>query len=181
MQATEFLLSVLGSSSAPVDGRTAIQKIAYFSSIKTGVDLGYKPHFYGPYSPVVSGLLENLVAMGFIEERARLTTRDRTMYSYSLTDDGVRLFDDIRKREISKFAVIRRVVNRCERIAGNSINVLSWAAKVYFLLSQKGREISYKEAEEAGRRFGWVLSRKEIGSGRRLLVGLGLVRRSKSQ
>ncbi len=178
MQATEFLLSVLGSSSAPVDGRTAIQKIAYFSSIKTGVDLGYKPHFYGPYSPVVSGMLENLVAMGFIEERARLTSHDRTMYSYSLTDDGVKLLDDIRGREISNFSAIHRVVDRCERIAGNNINVLSWAAKVYFLLSQKGRVISFREAEEAGRRFGWVLSRREIGSGGRLLVGLGLVRRS---
>ena len=178
MQATEFLLSVLGSSSAPVDGRTAIQKIAYFSSIKTEVDLGYKPHFYGPYSPVVSGLLENLVAMGFIEERARLTSHDRTMYSYSLTDDGVRLVDDIRRRETSKLSTIHRVVDRCERIAGNSISVLSWAAKVYFLLSQRGQEISYREAEEAGKRFGWNLSRKEIESGGRLLVGLGLVRRS---
>lgn len=161
-----------------MDGRTAIQKIAYFSSIKTGVDLGYRPHFYGPYSPVVSGLLENLVAMGFIEERAKLTSHDRTMYSYSLTDDGIRLLDDIRSREVSKFSAVHRVVDRCERIAGNSINVLSWAAKIYFLLSQKGPEISFKEAEEAGKRFGWDLSRKEIESGGRLLVGLGLVRRS---
>ena len=181
MQATELLLSVLGSSSAPVDGRTAIQKIAYFSSLKTGVDLGYKPHFYGPYSPVVSGMLENLVAMGFIEERARLTSHDRTMYSYSLTDDGIKLLEDIRSREVSKVAGIRRVVSRCGRIAGNNINVLSWTAKVYFLLSQRGPEISYKEAEEAGKRFGWKLSRKEIDSGVRLLAGLALARRSKPE
>ena len=178
MEATELILSVLGNSPEPIDGRTAIQKISYFSSLRVGVDMGYRPHFYGPYSPVLASLLENLVGLGFVEEKPRLTLRGRTMYSYSLTDDGYKLLDEIRKREPSEFAAVRRVVDRSKKIAGNSINVLSWAAKANFLLSQKGQEISYEEVKEAGKRFGWKLSDEEIGSGVKLLAGLGLARKS---
>src|SRR2546425_12404850 len=107
VEATELILSVLGSSSDPIDGRTVIQKISYFSSLKIGLDMGYRPHFYGPYSPVLASLLENLVALGFVEEKARLTFHGRTMYSYSLIDDGFKLFEESRKREPTKFATVR--------------------------------------------------------------------------
>jgi DNA-binding PadR family transcriptional regulator len=129
---------------------------------------------------MVYGLLENLVSMGYIEERARTTAYDRTMYTYALTDDGLKLSSEVRKREPEKYAAISQVVERCEKIVNNNISVLSWAAKVYFLLSKKGEEISPEEAVRASRRFGWRLKDKEVNSGARLLLGLGLVRKSKS-
>lgn len=179
MRAAELILSVLGSSARPIEGRTAIQKIVYFASIETGIDIGYKPHFYGPYCSSVARLLENLVSMDYIAEKQRLTAHDRTMYSYFLTDDGEKLVNEIRKREPRKYEAIKKVVGRCQKIVKNNIHVLSWAAKVYFLLSQKGAEISYKEAKEMSKRFGWQLSTKEIESGAKLLVSLGLVKKSK--
>ncbi len=175
MQPAELVLSVVGSSPEPVEGRTAIQKIAYFSSLRTGLDLGYRPHYYGPYSPVVASLLENLVALGYIEETARLTTHERTMYTYSLTQDGRKVLSEIRKNETSKYTSIRAIAYRCQKIAGNSINILSWAAKTYFLLSQKGQEISFEGLEKAGKQLGWNISKDEIASGAKLLAGLGLV------
>lgn len=178
MQAAELVLSVLGSSAKPIDGRTAIQKIVYFASIKTGVDVGYTPHFYGPYSPIVAQTAENLESTGYITEESRLTTHDRVMYSYSLSDDGAKVVDLIRKREPSNYVKAKKVVDTCRKIVKNNINVLSWAAKVYFLLSQKGSEISCDEVVEKGKEFGWQLSSKEIDSGAKLLVGLGLARKS---
>jgi DNA-binding PadR family transcriptional regulator len=175
MRPAELVLSVVGSSPEPVEGRTAIQKIAYFSSLRTNVDLAYRPHYYGPYSPVVANLLDNLVALGYIEENSRVTAHDRIMYSYSLTQDGRKVLNEFRKREASKYASIRNIAYRCQKIAGNSINILSWAAKTYFLLSQKGQEISYEGLEKAGKRFGWNIAKDEIASGVKLLNGLGLV------
>jgi len=178
MQAAELVLSVLGSSAKPLDGRTTIQKIVYFASIKTGADVGYTPHFYGPYSPIVAQTVENLESTGYITEKSRLTTHDRIMYSYSLSDDGAKMVDLIQKRERNNYMKAKKVVDTCQKIVKNNINVLSWAAKVYFLLSQKESEISYDEVVEKGKQFGWQLSSKEIDSGAKLLVVLGLARKS---
>ncbi len=169
---------ILDSSAQPISGRTAIQKIAYFESIKLGHDLKYKPHFYGPYSPVVDQTLMDLIVSDYVEERARTTLLDRTLYSYSLTDDGLELVEQVKKRDPGTFSLIKQVVEECSKY-GNSINVLSCAAKVYFLLTQKGSTLSNNEAIEMGRTFNWELSEGEIESGSRLLSGLGLA--SKSQ
>jgi hypothetical protein len=180
MQGSELVISVLGCSSKPIDGRTAIQKIVYFASIKTRVDLSHKPHFYGPYAPTVAGLLESLVSMGYIAEESRLTAHDRTMYSYSIAGDGRRLVEETRKRESANYAKIKFVVDLCWKIARNNIYVLSWAAKVYFLLKQRGEKISDTQAIEMGKQFGWKLSTSQIESGVKLLQALGLATRTKS-
>jgi len=178
MQAAELVLSVLGSSARPIDGRTAIQKIAYFASIKAGIDVGYRPHFYGPYSADVAQNLQNLESTGYMTETTRLTTHDRIMYSYCLNDDGQKMVREIQKREQSKYNKIKKVSEICEKVAKNNINVLSWAAKVYFLLSKKGSETSYNEVIQLGSQLGWKLSDREIDSGAKLLTRLGLVKKS---
>ncbi len=168
---------ILDSSAEPISGRTAIQKIAYFESIKLEYDLKYKPHFYGPYSPVVDQTLMDLTVSDYVEERARTTLLDRTLYSYSLTDDGLELVQQVKKREPEKFALIKEIVEECSKY-GNNINVLSCAAKVYFLLTQKGSTLSNDEAIEMGRTFNWELSEEEIESGVRLLSDLELASKS---
>ena len=35
-------------------GKTLLQKRLYFVSVILGVDLGYEPHYYGPYSEEVA-------------------------------------------------------------------------------------------------------------------------------
>ncbi len=178
IQPAELLLLLLDSSAEAIAGRTAVQKIAYFDTIKLHLDLRYRPHFYGPYSPIVDETLMDLVSSDYVEEKSRTTVRNRTLYSYDLTDDGLELVMQIRKRNPSAYAVVKAVANKCNRV-GNSINVLSWAAKVYFLLSQKGfKTMSYDEAMEIGRRFNWKLSQEEIDSGFRLLSNLGLASKS---
>lgn len=176
MQATETILAVLGSSAKPVEGRTAIQKLVYFCSIDKA-DLGYRPHFYGPYSPMVARFLEDLLSLDFIEEESRVTLNDRILYTYNLTSDGFELAKNIQIREPKEYARIAKIVNTCEQIANNDFNVLSWAAKVYFIIQQKGTEISSRDqAVEMSRQFGWQLTPNEIDSGLELLFGLGLVK-----
>ncbi len=168
---------ILDSSAEPIAGRTAIQKIAYFESVKLQSDLKYRPHFYGPYSPVIDETLMDLVASDYVEERARTTIRDRTLYSYALTNDGQQLVEQIKKRRSKTFRDIKSIVEECSKF-GNSINVLSWAAKVHFLLTEKGSTLSHDEAIEMGRRFNWDLSEPEIDLGVRLLSDLGLASKS---
>lgn len=179
MEQTELIIAIL--SAGPVDvieGRTTIQKLAYFSSVKTGIDMEYGPHYYGPYSSPVAAHLENLVAIDFIVEKGRRTIRDRTMYSYSLTKDGEALAKKIEKKYLDKYRIIRSVVNRCYRIVHNNISVLSWAAKVHYILRQTKKPMTYEEAISTGKLFGWKLSDKEIESAVKLLLALGLIKKS---
>lgn len=177
MKGMDVVLSVMDNYKRPIDGRTAIQKIVYLASVKIGIDLEYMPHYYGPYSPLVAGLVENLTLMGYISEQRRLTAYDREMYSYSLTSDGIKLTRKIKRREQKNHLKIKEVVDECQKIAGNNINVLSWAAKVYFLLTRKGKKASYRDISRTGRPLGWKLSKNEIVSGAELLVSLGFVKK----
>jgi uncharacterized protein YwgA len=175
---TEFLLALLYAVDEPLDGRTAIQKLAYFASVKTKTDMGYFPHYYGPYSAQVASNLENSVALDFIVETGRSTMRDRIMYTYGLTKDGVALAKRVKSRYPDQFEVIQDVVDKCRRIAHFSIYVLSWAAKVHYILSQSAKPMTLDEACDVGRSFGWKLSEEETRSAVRLLSSLKLVKKA---
>jgi uncharacterized protein YwgA len=177
----ELVISVLDTAKNPIEGRTAIQKIVFFASLRTSIDMHYKAHYYGPYSPLVASLLENLVSLDYVEEREKVTNQDRLMYSYGLTADGLTLARTIKDGQQKDYLAVSNVVGDCERIAANDINILSWAAKVYFLLQNGGAEITYKQARAESSKFGWKLSNEEIDSGVKLLEGLHLVEASRSR
>lgn len=177
MELNELLIAILSAEPVgEIDGRTAIQKLAYFSSVKIGIDMGYGPHYYGPYSPMIASHLEDLTTFDFIVEKGRRTVRDRTMYSYFLSKDGEELARAVKKRYPREYRTIKNVVNRCFHIVHNNLSVLSWAAKVHYILNQSKKPMTNEEAISTGRQFGWKLSDKEIESGVKLLLALGLIK-----
>jgi HD superfamily phosphohydrolase len=52
-----------------IKGRTKLQKTDYFLGVLTDSlpELGYRPHFYGPYSAEVAGAVGKLRARGFVD------------------------------------------------------------------------------------------------------------------
>ncbi len=177
MQPTDLVISVIDA--APViDGRTALQKLVYFASVKTGTEMAFVPHYYGPYSQLVASVLENAVSFDYVNESGRRTVHDRYIYGYSLTEDGKELAKAIKKRDPQSYAIATGVVRTCRRIAHNNINILSWAAKVHYLLSRKGKPISDEEVMDTSRSFGWTLKKDEIDTGVNLLSALRLARKA---
>lgn len=176
MRLSEFLIAILAAEQRPTDGRTTIQKLAYFASVKTNAEMGFSAHYYGPYSAMVASQLEDLVGSDFVVETGRRTTRDRVMYSYCLTPDGEILARNIHKKYPNEYQVIKQVVNKC-RVVHNNILVLSWAAKVHYILSQTKRPMTYNEAIALGRWFGWKLPQTEVKSAINLLLSLGLIKK----
>ncbi len=134
----------------------------------------YKPHFYGPYSPLLDESLMDLIASDYVEEMARTTVWGRTLYSYRLTEDGEELVKQLEGKYRKWLSALRAVANKCNKF-GNNIYVLSCAAKVHYLLSQEGGSMSSEEAVETGKQFNWKLSEEEVESGVQLLSSLGLV------
>lgn len=95
MNASQFLLSLIAARGGKLQGRTLLQKEGYFVALLSNspIDLGYKAHYYGPYSATVDGTLTQLKNLGFVEEASTgfgIVSGGFEMrrYDYRLTDDG---------------------------------------------------------------------------------------------
>jgi len=171
----EMLISILSIDHNGIKGRTAIQKLGYFCSVKLGQEAGYGPDFYGPYSSIVASNIQDLVAMDFTTESKRRTQNQRLMYSYSLTEDGEELVNEIKRKNPEFYSTISEVVEKCRATVNNNIYILSWAAKVHFILCQTKKPITYMKAIEIGEEFGWKLNPTKIESAVQLLKALDLI------
>src|SRR5579872_2376708 len=69
-------------SGGEIWGRTKLQKTIYFLGILTGnlEDLGYRAHYYGPYSDSVTAAVARLKALGFVSESS--------LHTGAVSDDG---------------------------------------------------------------------------------------------
>jgi hypothetical protein len=171
------MILLLETAGGTVEGRTTLQKWFYFASIKTGLDFNFGPHFYGPYSEPVSNTINDLIASDFLFERGRITRHERIIYTYTLTEDGRNIAEDLKNNNKELYHTLKEVVDTCTNIVGNNISILSWAAKVYFLLQKEGKQITYAEIKKMGKSLGWQLSDEEIDSGVKLLSALKLAKR----
>ena len=50
MKKVEFVLLVIHGAGDTIEGRTILQKMAYFAAFAIGYNLDYQPHYYGPFS-----------------------------------------------------------------------------------------------------------------------------------
>ena len=85
-----FLLHVIRETGL-VNGRTRLQKTIYLLRERYHIPFRFhfKPYFYGPYSEDLADAVENLVALGMIEENRRYFDEDVIEYSYKLTKRGI--------------------------------------------------------------------------------------------
>jgi uncharacterized protein YwgA len=176
MEISELVLALLCSIPEGIKGRTVVQKLGYFASVKLKIDAGYAADFYGPYSPKIAELLQNMVELDFVVEKGRQTHHNRTMYSYSLTEDGSELAQKVKEENPEEYGVIKNIVRKCSEIVHCNYNVLSWAAKVHFVLHRARKAMTRAEAIEASQSFGWRLGKEEVESAVKLLSALGLIR-----
>lgn len=170
------MILTINAAGGSIKGRTTLQKWLYFISVKTGLKFGFIPHFYGPYSEDISSLVNALIASDFLQETGKITGYSRIMYTYALTEDGRRIAKDLRKKHKQLYKTLKEVVDTCSNVAGNSTSILSWAAKIYYLLQKQGSEITYSKLRSESRSLGWSLSKEEVDSGAKLLAALKLAR-----
>ena len=95
MHIQDLILLVIGSeNNKSLQGRTTLQKKLYFLSVLEETDLGFGPHYYGPYSSWVAENLDILVSARFLKEVTETFSTDQNIFgeirrhTYSLTSDG---------------------------------------------------------------------------------------------
>ena len=91
MSAHTILLLMLNIWNKEMQGRTVVQKCAYFVGELSGEDLGFRPHYYGPFSAVVERGMSDLCGLGFVREHVSRVSGDwprasgRLRYDYVIT------------------------------------------------------------------------------------------------
>jgi uncharacterized protein YwgA len=178
----EAAMMVIDAADGRITGRTTIQKIIYFGKIRNTVDATYRPHYYGPYSADVAGALQTIASCHFVDEAidtSEMKRPDETFewkrYSYALNSEGKKVVDFLKQSSPDEYNQIKKIVDVCKNTANLNPNVLSWAAKVHYIIVQEKRQMTYDEVISIADSLNWKLEKPQIDSGVNLLKELALV------
>jgi len=181
MDARDTVMLAIEEEGGFLYGRTLLQKKLYFASVLTGEDLGFRPHYYGPYSQEVADAVNALVSNGFAEEMIETFPGEpnlfgeRRRHSYSLTKDGVDVVEAMSKTaDLPKWRQALQQVN--SHAVAEDFNLLSVAAKTHVILEEMGRATAAEISRQASD-YGWDLSPDEIEKVGEYLEHLGLITR----
>lgn len=177
MDIYDIVMAMLDSEDG-IQGRTAIQKIAYLAKeIHPDLDVPeYKPHYYGPFSSGVGEALSALVSYSFVSETRIMGSRYQG-YEYRLTKYGRDAVEDVKKQFRSGYDTIRGLVDICNKSCGLRIHSLSFASKIRFMQTHRRQEdgpMTESDIKERGRDLGWKMTSQDIDGGIKLLRDLDL-------
>src|SRR5438477_8658832 len=116
---THLSLLALGGG---IQGRTKLQKTIYFLGILTGdmPDLGYRAHFYGPYSDEVAAAVNRLKSLGFLQQTSQSTGAwdeggfEIARQDFQLTDEGRGVAQQKAKNSPHAWKKIQKAVQHLE-------------------------------------------------------------------
>ncbi|MBU3966499.1 MAG: hypothetical protein KKG76_03855 [Euryarchaeota archaeon] len=181
MEIADAILVTIKAAGDCISGRTTIQKLIYFESLFKLVDANYRPHYYGPYSSEISSSIQELTYLDFVKEEVetRETTgftvsNDWKRYCYTISNDGNEIIEHIKKEHPEEYKKIINLVKVCKDTANLDVNILSWAAKVNYILSKQGTSLTPDEITIIADSFGWKLSQPQIDNAVELLKKLDL-------
>jgi len=197
----EFVLLVLSEYGGTIQGKTLLQKLTYFTALAVAPDLpqrlGYRAHYYGPYSDIVDDAVRRLESLGFVEESRTPCGMignkgfEVKHFDYELKEDGKAVAAGLKKRYGKESKVIRRIAMRImeaeskviRRIAMRIMEALgeldyvdlSIAAKAYFLLPQKGGPMTFEDIRKMAHTFSWTIDKTQLDKVVRLFKEMGFV------
>ena len=184
MHIQDLILLVIGSEENGIRGRTLLQKKLYFLSKLKGVDHGFRPHYYGPYSSLVAENLDILVNARFLNEVTETFETDRNIFgeirrhTYYLTPDGDTVMEEIRKED--EYADRKQILDTLNsHPLANDFNTLSIAAKVYYIVNRQGKTTT-EQIREIANEYGWRIDDSDIEGVLSFLEVLSLISVGKS-
>lgn len=181
MNANDFITLTLLAMGGEIQGKTKLQKTVYFLGLLTHSldELGYRAHFYGPYSDEVAGAVTWLKSIGAIDQNVSSWGIDRSGFEVKRSDfrlnERGRLFAQTKAEQHPE--VWRRVKTAAEMLkkAGNvDYMAMSIAAKTYFMLGANGPSTP-EELTQLAPQFGWQMTPNQVNQAFKYLKDLNLV------
>jgi uncharacterized protein YwgA len=184
MKTYDFVHLVLYAAGGRIEGRTKLQKYVYFAGVLTEMheDLGYRAHYYGPYSSKVTAAVEELRGLGFLEQQraggGQLDPQgfEFARYDYALTSDGIKIAEEKSHLRGHAWKTIQKAVTRLENANPSDYLKLSIAAKAYFLVRRAKEPVTDDRLVQMCQNFGWKVSQDQIAEAIQWLKSLDLVR-----
>jgi uncharacterized protein YwgA len=183
MDTYDFVHLALLAEGGEIRGKTKLQKTIYFLGVITGHldDLGYRPHFYGPYSDEVAEAIDRMKAVGFVDQN-KVTCHgldqlgfERFRYDYRLNEVG----RTVAEAKAHKYPELWERLTQGAQLLNRAGNLdymkLSIAAKTYFLLGEKKGPATEQELAGLAALFGWSVTPEQVKEAARYLQQLGLV------
>ena len=174
-----LLLVVKSEGEDGLRGRTLLQKKVYFLSVLMEIDLGFSPHYYGPYSSYIASHLDSLVNCGLLREVTESFSNDQNVFgeirrhTYSVPDNVDPVWQDIQGKP--RFGEWQDAINRVnEQKIANDFNKLSIAAKVHYIVSWEGQS-TLEQIRQVAKEYNWKLDDNDIESVLTFLTALELV------
>lgn len=179
MKTRDFVILTYGALKGKIYGKTALQKKVYFLGVMLGHDLGYGPHYYGPYSTQVADANSELKSLGYLSVivNARETDSrgfEKARYDFQLTKDGNKLFERKKKEYSAEWPEFKKAAEVLQKAGDVHYMALTVAAKAYFILNMRGKA-SLKAIKKIAREFGWSPSNDELNQAVEFLRKIDLV------
>ncbi len=183
MTAYDFVHLALFAMDGKIQGKTKLQKTVYFLGVLTGQldSLGYRAHYYGPYSGVVRDATNRLRALGFIAQNSvPFGSRDpqgfeMARHDFELTQDGRSIAEQKATTMPAEWAKIQEATETLKKAGDRDYMFMSVAAKTFFIVTGKGGRSTIGEIEAAAKDLGWNPSVDDIKKAAEYLQHVGLV------
>lgn len=184
MNPNDFTTLALLAMGGEIQGKTKLQKTVFFLGLLTDCleDLGYRAHFYGPYSDEVDSAVTWMKTIGAIDQNVSSWGSDPSgfelqRYDFRLNEQG-RRFAEMKAHQQGQLWERLQRASQLLKEAGNVDYMdMSIAAKTYFMLEKKG-PASPMELSRLARRFGWTVTPRQIEEAVAYLGRLGLIEAS---
>lgn len=185
MKTYDFVHLVLHAFDGSIQGRTKLQKVVYFIGVLTDLieDLGYRAHYYGPYSSEVTAAVNELRGLGFLQQTSSSAGAmgpsgfEVARYDYNLTPEGKQIAQEKAECFPAEWERIRGAADRLKALGPNDYVKLSIAAKAYFLLGERGGKATLEELIGMMPRFGWKVTKDQMSEAGEFLQVLSLIDR----
>jgi hypothetical protein len=138
-------------------GRTTLQKLLYFASIKGIIQASFRPYYYGPYADEAYINLENLVSLSFVEEASAAYASGHSGYQYLITPDGKTI---ISGQSLDRSG-LDKIVDLARTHFGLRQNMLATAAKVHYILMNYNTQRTIEAITHEARNLGWEVSQED--------------------
>jgi len=180
MKIYEIVLLMISGLGGKLGGKTKIQKLCYFYSVLKGKKMGFKPHYYGPYSPAVENALDELEGIGLIDKQVENFGENSDGYpimrcDYEITRYGKQVVqatgDSKEKKELQEF------VKKIDKIGLPETMDISIAAKAYYILQRERKTLTFGEIRKKAGDFGWDIKHASIDKAVNFLKDLEVVKR----
>jgi uncharacterized protein YwgA len=185
MNAYDFVHLALYALGGSIRGKTKLQKTIYFLGVLTDSldELGFRPHFYGPYSAEVAGAVDRLRALGFVDQdvvgggAVDEAGFEVARYDFRLNKDGKQMAQTKAGQHPEEWKRIKNAADVLKKVGEPDYVKLSIAAKTYFMLGERKEEVTRaSELVALASRFGWSVTADQIREAAHFLESLKLVR-----